>query len=57
MVQDTLSILHRRAQAMCDADHCTRWVKYTSLGWRIELDPPADEALPHVKVEPMKVTP
>jgi hypothetical protein len=28
-----------RAQAMCDADGRTRWVNYTSLGWRIELAP------------------
>lgn len=35
-------ILTPRAQAMTNRDGKPRWIKYTSLGWRIELDPPAE---------------
>lgn len=38
----TMAVLQERAQCMCDNDGRTRWVNYTSLGWRIERAPLAD---------------
>lgn len=46
-------MLIQRARKMCDEDGKTRWVKLTSLGWRIELEPGHPD-LPEDKVEPAK---
>lgn len=34
--------LIRRAQEIANATGKPRYVKYTSMGWRIECDPPAE---------------
>ena len=47
------AMLIQRARKMCDEDGKTRWVKLTSLGWRIELEPGHPD-LPEDKVEPAK---
>jgi hypothetical protein len=46
----SVKVLLERAQAMCDADGKPRWVKYTSLGWRIEREPPTNDLPCHAVV-------
>jgi len=47
-----LTILKRRAQQIADATASPRWVIFTSLGWRIETNPPRDDATPSFRFDP-----
>jgi hypothetical protein len=42
MIRDKLI---KRAQTMCNADGKTRYVNFTSLGWRIEFEPTTQDGL------------
>ena len=42
-MNESLTVLIKRAQEMANKSGTPRWVKYTSLGWRIEWTPPGDE--------------
>ena len=45
-------VLIDRAQAIADATGTPRWVKWTSLGWRIEAEPsPYDGPMTHLDFE------